>query len=166
MKAWEYYITRDDLVSLHEELTSEVSESRRISLESLEEVALRASAAYEHLDSAEEVQNAILWDATNLAEYSALGASEMAEDLLSRYSDLLPAGHPNHESHSLEERARWTAGAPELDELSREAILAAMLPTEDKIQELHATARVRAMIASGKLSSETARLIYLATESE
>jgi hypothetical protein len=166
MKAWEYYITREDLATLHEELTSEISESRRISLESLEEVALRASAAYEHLDSAEEVQNAIIWDATNLVEYSATGVSEEAEDLLSRYTDLLPAGHPAAADHTLESRALWASGAPELDELSREAVLAAMLPTEDKIQELHATARVRAMIASGKLTSETAKLIYLATETD
>lgn len=166
MKAWEYYITREDLATLHEELTSEISESRRISLESLEEVALRASAAYEHLDSAEEVQNAILWDATNLVEYSATGVSEEAEDLLSRYTDLLPAGHPAATDCTLEARALWASGAPELDELSREAVLAAMLPTEDKIQELHATARVRAMIASGKLTSETAKLIYLATETD
>ena len=158
MKSWEYYITKTDLESVLSEFNSNVGASRQSSFEAIDEVATTAAAEYGTLDSVEEIQSAILWDVNSFLEYATTGITASASEIRSKYLDLLPAGHPETVNPSLSEYAAWVAGAPELFESDRDAIVASIKPS-DEFQNLHANVRLVEIAKQGRVSQQTADLI-------
>lgn len=137
-------------------INSDFGVSRHVTKEASYSVAQKALDKYEYLED-EEVYQAILWELQNFAEYATSGESENVEEL-SEYSSLLPEGHPSTEP-SIVASATWLAGASDLDNSSRDAVLTAFSETEDYVRAMHATTRLRAIISSGTLSSQTLHLL-------
>ncbi len=133
-------------------VNSEFGVSRHVSKEDAYAVARKAYEKYESL-SDDELYNAILWEVQSFAEYATSGESEDLEDM-AEYSSLLPEGHPATEP-SITASATWLAGASDLDNSSRDAVLTAFSESEDYVRAMHATTRLRAIISSGDLSAKT-----------
>lgn len=133
-------------------MNSEFGVSRHVSKEDAYAVARKAYDKYEDLTD-NELYEAVVWELQSFIEYATSGESEDLEDM-SEYSSLLPEGHPATEP-SITASAAWLAGAPDLDNSSRDAVLTAFSETDDYVMAMHATSRLRAIISSGNLSSKT-----------
>ncbi len=158
MKPWEYYITRTDLESVLSEFNSSVGTSRQSSFDVIDEVASKAASEYAYLAEADQIQNAILWDVNSFLELATTGITASASEVAGKYLDLLPAGHPESVSPKLSEYASWVAGAPELFESDRDAVVASILPA-DEFEALHANVRLVEIAKQGRISKTTAGLI-------
>jgi hypothetical protein len=150
---WANYMLYEELEELATHFNSEVGPSRATELSVIEQVADRAAKKYASLAS-NEIRNAIRWDLFGFLEYSSLGFTASAE-FSPEYDDLLPAGHPYNENPAVQDYASWISGAPGLDESSRDAIYASIAPSTDDVKTLHASSRVKTLIASGQLPEET-----------
>jgi hypothetical protein len=150
---WAKYMLYEELEELVSYFNSEVGPSRATELTVAEQVADRAAKKYATL-ATNEIANAIRWDLFGFLEYSSLGLTASAE-FSEEYADLLPAGHPYNENPAIQDYASWISGAPGLDESSRDAIYASIAPSDDDIKTLHASTRVKTLIASGNLPEET-----------
>lgn len=150
---WANYMLYEELEELAQYFNNEVGPSRATELSVIEQVADRAAKKYASLES-KEIRNAIRWDLFGFLEYSSLGFTASAE-FSPEYDDLLPAGHPYNENPSVQDYASWISGAPGLDESSREAIYASIAPSNDDVKTLHASSRVKTLIASGQLPENT-----------
>jgi hypothetical protein len=150
---WADYMLYEDLEELVSYFNSEVGPSRATELTVAEQVADRAAKKYATL-ATNEIANAIRWDLFGFLEYSSLGLTASAE-FSDEYADLLPAGHPYNENPAVQDYASWISGAPGLDESSRDAIYASIAPSDDDVKTLHASTRVKTLIASGNLPEET-----------
>lgn len=150
---WANYMLYDELEELADHFNGEVGPSRTTELSVIEQVADRAAKKYANLESS-EIRNAIRWDLFGFLEYSTLGLTASAE-FSNEYADLLPAGHPYNENPAVQDYASWISGAPGLDESSRDAIYASIAPSDDDVKTLHASTRVKTLIASGKLPEQT-----------
>lgn len=150
---WANFLLYEDLEEMALEFNTQVGLSRAVDVSTLEQVANRAVEKYSYLET-REVPNAVRWDVLGFLEYSTLGLTASAE-FDSQYSDLLAAGHPYNSESSVEEYADWVAGAPGIDETSREAVVASIVPSTDFTKVLHASTRVKALIAGGQLPEST-----------
>jgi hypothetical protein len=150
---WADYLLYEELEDLAGYFNSEVGPSRAAELSVVERVADRAAKKYDYLEK-NEISNAIRWDVFGFLEYSTLGFTASAE-FSDEYADLLPAGHPYNENTSVQDYASWISGAPGLDESSRDAIYASIAPSNDDVKSLHASSRVKSLIASGQLPEKT-----------
>jgi hypothetical protein len=137
---------------LVDQFNSEFGESRQIQKENAYSVAREAVDKYSDL-SDDELYSAVLWELHTFAEYSTSGSVE-TENEFSIHESYLPEGHPATDS-SLTASAAWVAGAPDLEEMAREAVVMAFSDSADPIKSLHASTRVSALVSSGLLSSET-----------
>ena len=137
---------------LVDQFNSEFGESRQIQKENAYSVAREAVDKYSEL-SDDELYSAVLWELHAFAEYSTSGSVETEQEF-SIHESYLPEGHPATES-SLTASAAWVAGAPDLEEMAREAVVVAFSGSSDVIRSLHASTRVNALVSSGLLSSET-----------
>jgi hypothetical protein len=153
-RTWANYLLSEELEELADHFNSDVGPSRFADFSVVEQVANRAAKKYSYLKK-EEIRNAIKWDVYGFLEYSSLGLTASAEFDSEEYSDLLNEGHPYNENPPIESYAKWISGAPGLDESSREAIYASIIPTDDQVATLHASTRVKALLASGQLPKET-----------
>lgn len=133
-------------------INSQFGDSRRISKESAYAVARKACDKYSYLAD-EDLFSAVMWELHVFAEYATSGTLDVEEDF-SDYSENLPAGHPDTEA-SLTAAAAWIAGAPELNNSGREALLQAFSEDSDYVKTLHASTRVRAMVSGGSLTDAT-----------
>jgi hypothetical protein len=147
--------------SLIDGVNSEFGDSRRISKESAYAVARKAFEKYGYL-SDEELYSAVLWELHVFAEYATAGSVDVDDDF-SVYSEYVSEGHPDTDA-PLAASAAWVAGAPELSNSGREAVLTAFSESSDYISSLHATTRVRALVSSGSLSQDTLTRIKLLSE--
>lgn len=141
---------------------SEFGSSRHISRDSAYAIARKACDKYKYLGDTNELYSAIMWELHVFTEYATSGSVDVDQDF-SIYSEHLPDGHPSTES-SLLASATWVAGAPELNNSGREALLSAFSEETDYVKSLHASTRVRAMVSSGTLSPST--LQYIKTLSD
>lgn len=137
---------------LVDQFNSEFGESRHIQRENAYSVAREAVDKYSEL-SDDELYSAVLWELHAFAEYSTSGSVETEQEF-SIDESYLPVGHPDTEA-SLTASAAWVAGAPDLEELAREAVVVAFSDTSDSVKSLHASTRVNALVSSGALSTET-----------
>lgn len=143
---------------LIDEVNADFGASRRITKEDAYAVARKACDKYSHLaDDEDALYSAILWELHVFSEYATVGASDATESF-SLYEGHLPEGHPSIES-TLAASAAWVAGAPELDNSGREALLNAFSDGVDYVKSLHANTRVRAMVSSGSLANSTLQYI-------
>jgi hypothetical protein len=152
--AWSEYVSREDLEELVSYFNSNVGPTRYAEFSSVDEVASRAAKKYLSLEDREEITNAIRWDVYGYLEYATNGLTASGE-FYSEYLDLLPKGHPSSENPAVEDYASWISGAPGIDESSRDAIYASIVPSDDEVQTLHASTRVKTLVASGELPKET-----------
>lgn len=146
---------------LVESFNSEVGTSRHLKKEDAYSIARKACDKYSYLDDA-SLYSAVLWDLHVFSEYATSGSVDVDQDF-SEYSEYLPDGHPGLES-SLAASAAWVAGAPEIDNSGRDALLTAFSETSDYVRSLHASTRVRAMISSGALTDSTLNYIKLLSD--
>lgn len=135
-----------------ESIASEFGVTRHLEKEDAYAIARKAYEKYESL-SDDELYQAILWELQTFTDYATSGESEYADEL-SDYAQYLPPGHPATES-SIIASAAWVAGAPDLDNSSRDAVLTAFSETDDYVRAMHATTRLRAIISSGSLTPRT-----------
>jgi hypothetical protein len=150
----------DEVEEILSSYNSSVGEGRIVALSAAATVAARSYDAYSSSCSGEELRNAVLWETHSFLEFATLGNSEDLEIMKDHY-DLLPPGHPQLGlTASAQERASWVSGAPELEDSSRDAITALLYSAADSVDQLHASSRVRALIASGSISSSTAEFLY------
>ena len=134
-----------------DQINSNFGASRHVTKEAAYEVARAAADKYDYLAD-DELYSAVLWEVHSFSEYATAGSLD-GEDF-SEYSDLTPAGHPDTEC-SLDDATAWVAGAPDLDNSSRDAILTAFSSEADYVKSLHASTRVRAIVSSGSVSDLT-----------
>jgi len=132
---------------------SQFGMSRGIDKETAYAVARKACSKYSYLENDDDLFSAILWELHVFADYATSGILDVEEDF-SNYSEHLPYGHPDTEA-SLTAAATWIAGAPELNNSGREALLQAFSDDDDYVKTLHASTRVRAMVSSGSLTDIT-----------
>lgn len=137
---------------LVDQFNSEFGESRHIQKENAYSVAREAVDKYDEL-SDEDLYSAVLWELHAFAEYATSGSVDSNQEF-SVADSYLPEGHPATES-SLTASALWVSGAPELEELSREAVVAAFSESSDYVKSLHANTRITALVSSGVLSNDT-----------
>ena len=105
-----------------------------------------------------ELPNAILWDLQEYANY-ACGLGD-ANEYTQRYTSMLPSGHPDNPTLDPVAAAAWIAGSPELSPSAGSVIVASLTPTDDTLKLVHATTRLKALLASGEVADETKELIY------
>jgi hypothetical protein len=134
-------------------INSEYGISRHVTKDTAYAVAKKACSKYSYLDDDTELFSAIMYDLHVFASHATSGILDVDADFL-EYAEYLPAGHPDTES-SLVAAATWVAGAPELDNSGREALLQAFSEDSDYVRTLHASTRVRAMVSSGSLADIT-----------
>ncbi len=156
MSSWSDYITEDDLQSFVDSTNNEVGPGRYVTIDQLKAVVASALERYDYLPESEKA-NALLWDASQFAKYSA-GLEDQDEDT-SRYVSLLASGHPDALEPDTLAAAAWIADAPELDPSQRAVIATALSPNSDYLRLVHATSRMKAIIASGRVSEKTAQNI-------
>jgi hypothetical protein len=138
------------------EFNSKFGASRHITKESAYAVARKACDKYSYLDDS-ALYSAVLWELHVFSEYATSGTTDVEQEF-SVYAEYLPEGHPTVES-SLAASAAWVAGAAELDNSGREALLTAFSEDVDYVKSLHASTRVRAMVSSGSLTNATLQYI-------
>ena len=136
--------------------------SRHVSTESAYAVARQAFEKYSYLENDEDLYSAIVYDLMTYANYATTAQID-EEDDSSEFESYLPEGHPAVES-SLVASVAWVAGAPDLDNSARDAVLRAFSETSDYVSSLHASTRLRAVVSSGNVSEAT--LLQIKTLSE
>ena len=150
----EILVLSDETIEyLLEQFNSQFGSSRHVSKKSAKSVVKKACSKYSYLADEAEVFSAVLWDLHVFSSYATSGILDVDSDF-SDYSEDLPSGHPDTEA-SLVAAATWVAGAPELENSGREALLEAFNESSDYVKTLHASTRVRAMVSSGSLSEVT-----------
>lgn len=155
--------TDAELGEILETYNCRVGRSRRVSMETLTDVATRATDAYAGESSGIELANAVLWELHCFLEYATGGETDEL-DILGEYSDLLAAGHPFFGiTAAVEARVDWLAGAPELTEAHADALKVVLSANPDPVEYIHASSRITALLASGQLSRTTVDLINSAT---
>lgn len=156
MSNWSDYINEDSLQVFVESTNQEVGEGRHVTLDQLKSVVASALEYYDYLPEADKA-NALLWDASQFAQYSA-GLAEQSEDT-SRYTSLLASGHPDSTAPDAIAAAAWVAGAPELAPSQRAVVETALSPNSDYLRLIHANSRMKAILASGEVSAKTRKNI-------
>ncbi len=141
---------------LIDDVNSAFGVSRHIGKEAAYEVARKAYDKYSYLSSCEDIHAAIMWELHTFTEYATTGTAE-GEDF-SQYAEFTAEGHPDTEC-SVSAAAAWVAGAPDLDNSGREALLTAFSEDSDYVKSLHASTRIRAMVSSGSLTETTLKQI-------
>jgi hypothetical protein len=158
MTDWKNFISEFAMGDVLEDVNELVGNARKLSLKDLEVVAASAYTEYStYLDNS-ELPNALLWDVQEFANYAA-GLSGQNE-YTAKYVQLLPSGHPDNESPDPIAAAAWIAGDSSLSLSASSAIIASLAPSDDVVKVVHATTRMKSLIASGDISEETADLIY------
>jgi hypothetical protein len=138
---------------LIDQFNSEFGSSRHIGKEDAYAVARKALDKYDYLPD-DELYSAVLWEVHSFAEYATTGSVAGEEEDFSVYAEFTPEGHPDTEC-SLTAAVAWVAGASELSNSAREALLTAFSENSDYVNSLHASTRVRALVSSGSLSEST-----------
>jgi hypothetical protein len=158
MSEWKNFVSSYAIENILSDVNELVGEGRHIAPENLESVAASAYEYYSTYMDNSEIPNAILWDMQEYANYaSGLGdRNEFTE----RYTSLLPSGHPDSESLDPVAAAAWISGSPELSPAAGAVIVASLTPTEDLLKLVHATTRLKALMASGEVADNTKELIY------
>lgn len=153
--------------SLVEYYNTSFGESRHVSADSAYEVARSAADKYSDMECG-ELHDAVLWEVNAFMGYATTGDTEHRAEM-SSYVGLLNQGHPDIRS-SLTASALWLAGASEVSESSRQAIVAALTVTDDELISIHASTRLQVLIASGALADDTLtrleELLSLSAKSE
>lgn len=159
MANWDEFISPEELADTISYYNLKVGESRRISANEAIQVAQQACNYYSYLD-AEERKNAIRYDVQSFAEYATTAFNVEDElEFSPRYTHLLASGHPFAENPDKESLAEWIAGAPEVSERAKDAIIASLSPNVDDVTLLHANTRLILMAREGQLSDETMYLL-------
>lgn len=152
-------LTSDEIEEVLSLYNSKVGGSRQVAISAAAEVTSRSYDAYSDGCTSEELSDAILWELHSFMEYATLGNSEDLE-VVSEHKDLLNIGHPATAIiASTSSQIEWVAGAPELDEASREAVVASLTANTDSLESIHAASRVKALVAGGAISEDTMSLI-------
>lgn len=142
---------------LIDDVNSSFGVSRHVSKESAYSVARAALEKYSYLASCDDIHSAIMWELHTFAEYATTGTVADGEDF-SMYAEFTAEGHPDTEC-AVSAAAAWVAGAPDLDNSGREALLTAFSEDSDYVKSLHASTRIRAMVSSGSLTEGTLQQI-------
>ena len=152
-------LSSEEIEAVLSHYNSQVGGARQVALSAAAEVAARSYDAYFDSCPTAELSSAILWELHSFLEYATLG--ETAEPtVVSEHDDLLTPGHPAQGMvASVDARIEWLAAAPELDESSRESVIAALSDSSSELEAVHAYTRLRALTAGGVLSSTTSALI-------
>ncbi len=159
MNTWDQFISPDELADTISYYNSKVGESRHITAATAVEVAQQACNYYSYLED-DERADAIRYDVQSFAEYATTAFNVTDElEFNSRYTALLSSGHPYSESQDRENLAEWLAGAPEVSEKARDAIVASLSPDVDEVTLLHANTRLILMAKRGQLSDQTMFLL-------
>lgn len=159
MANWDEFISPEELADTFSYYNSKVGESRQISAETAVQVAQQACNYYSYLEG-EERGDAIRYDVQSFAEYATTAFNFNDElEFSPRYTYLLASGHPYSESQDKESLADWIAGAPELTDKARQAIVASLSPGIDDVTLLHANTRLILMARQGQLSDQTMYLL-------
>lgn len=152
-------LTSDEIEEILSLYNSRVTPARQVGLVAAALVAERSLEAYSDSCSSGELSDAVLWELHSFLEYATLGSIE-DEEIALAHEDLLTEGHPARGiTASTESMIEWAAGAPELEESSREAIKTALSKNADPLEVIHASTRVKALVSSGALSEQTIQLI-------
>lgn len=152
-------LSSDEVEEVLAHYNSNVGASRQVALSAAALVAERSYDAYYESTPTEELANAILWELHSFMEYAVYGTSTDVE-VVSEHDDLLASGHPSRGmTASVESRINWISGAPELDESGREAVRFALSDSASPLEAIHASSRIKALAASGKMSESTLALV-------
>lgn len=158
MSEWKNFVSEFAIENILSDVNELVGESRQLKVETLEAVAASAFAHYNTYLDKSELPNAILWDLQEFANHaSGLGDSN---EYTERYTEMLPAGHPDSKTLDPVAAAAWIAGDVELTPSASSVIVASLTPTDDVLKLVHATTRLKVLLASGEVSEETKELIY------
>jgi hypothetical protein len=132
---------------------SDFGVSRQVSTEDAYAVARQAFEKYSYLENDDDVYSAIVYDLITYVTYATTAQID-EEDDASEFANYLPEGHPATES-SLVASVNWVAGASDLDVSGRDAVLRAFSESSDYVTSLHASTRLRAVVAGGSVSEAT-----------
>tara|TARA_B110000503_G_scaffold142592_1_gene239895 strand:+ start:3129 stop:3647 length:519 start_codon:yes stop_codon:yes gene_type:complete len=158
MTNWKNFVSEFALGDVLSDVNELVGATRKLETTNLESVAESAYAHYSTYMDNSELPNALLWDIQEYANYATglSGKNEYSE----KYASLLPSGHPDSENPEALAAAAWIAGDASLSPSASSAIIASLAPSDDVVKVVHATARMKALIASGDIPEETSDLIY------
>lgn len=152
-------LTLEELEEVLSTYNSTVGPTRHVSLDAAATVASRALGLYADSCQDTELSNAVLWETHTFLEYATLGTSEEL-DALSEYEDLLVEGHPHFGlTASAGSRFEWLSGSPEIDGSTGDALRVVLSEDANPVEYLHASTRIKALIASGSITTQTAQLI-------
>jgi hypothetical protein len=155
---WTDFVTAEDVVSIVDSYNAEASNIRAIDGDTALRVVELASDYYNYLDSADRAA-AIKYDLHSFAEFATTGFTSDGDlEFIDRYEALLASGHP-YVATDATATANWLAGAPELDEVSRTAVIASVAPGASDMQKLHAYTRLTVLASNNQLSPETMTLL-------
>lgn len=152
-------LTLEELEEVLSTYNSTVGSTRQVSLDAAATVASRALGLYADSCRDTELSNAVLWETHTFLEYATTGVSDEL-DALSEYEDLLAEGHPHFGiTASAGSRLEWLSGSPELTGSTGDALKVVLSEDANPVEYLHASTRIKALIASGEITAQTAQLI-------
>lgn len=159
MASWDQYITPEELADTFSYYNSKVGESRHVDAQTAVKVAQQACNYFSFLEG-DERADAIRYDVQSFAEYATTAFNVDDElEFNDRYTALLASGHPYNPKGNRENLAEWIAGAPEVSDRARDAIVASLSPEVDEMTLLHANTRLIIMAREGQLSESTMLLL-------
>lgn len=152
-------LTLEELEAVLSTYNSKVGSTRHVQLEDAITAAARAKSFYVDSCDSEELSNAVLWEVHNFLEYATLGISDDSE-VVAEYSDLLSEGHPYFAlTASASSKFEWLSGDLDLEESSKDALKVVLSDSPNVIEYLHASTRVKSLIATGAISALTASVL-------
>lgn len=157
-QSWSDFVTAEDVISIVDSYNAEASNIRAVDGDTALKVVELASDYYNYLDSSDRSE-AIKYDLHSFSEFATTGFTSDGDlEFIDRYESLLASGHP-YVAADATATANWLAGAPELDDISRTAIIASVAPGASDMQKLHAYTRLTVLASNNQLSPETMTLL-------
>jgi len=150
MSNWKTYLSEERVNELLEKFNSKVGEYRKVNSETADAILASAAEEYSYLQTNSEIANALEWDLYGFLEFSTTGINASGE-FYARYADHLSDGHPMYNAQDVQETVNWILADNSLEVSHKEAITAACSSNNDTYTSLHASARLKAILASGSL---------------
>lgn len=150
MSNWKDYLSEERVDELLDKFNSKVGDYRKVTPDTADAILASAVEEYSYLKTDPEIANALEWDLYGFLEFSTTGINASGE-FYARYADHLTDGHPMYNAQDVQETVNWILADNSLEESHKEAITAACSPTNDTYTSLHASARLKAILASGSL---------------
>jgi hypothetical protein len=159
MKTWDFFVAPEEVADTVSYFNEKVGESRHVDANTAIAVVVQAFNYYDYLED-EERSDAIRYDLQSFCEYATTAFNvEDSLEFSNRYSSLLSSGHPRSAKSNKVDLSEWIAGAPELDDTSRSAVIASLSPEAGEDLVRHAHVRLTLMAQDGRLSRPTMVLL-------